>query len=139
MLVCHQIDLSTSPEQITLWWLVQSLILPNWRAGRPVPKRTVLGGRCGPQISKLADWTTSPEHRVLGGRCSPQISKLVDWTTSPRAYSAWWSVQSPDLQTGRLDDQSSSIQCSVVGAVPRNVDPPPIFVCYFEKSILPHK
>ena len=90
-----------------------------------------------PNSSKLAGWSTSP--RACSGRCCPQISELADWATSPRAHSARWSVQSPDLQTGRLGDQSPSIRCSVVGAVPRNVDPPPIFVCYFEKSILPHK
>ena len=39
--------------------------------------------------------------------------------SSPRAYNAWWSVQSLVLQTGRLVDQSPSVQCSVVGAVPR--------------------
>ena len=49
----------------------------------------------------------------------PNSSKLAGWSTSPRAYGAWWSVQPPDLQAGGLDDQSSSIECSVVGAVPR--------------------
>jgi len=70
---------------------------PNWQTGRPVP-----------------------EHTVLGGRCSPQIFKLADWATSPQAYSAQWSVQSPDLQAGRLGDQSPSIHFSVIGAVPRS-------------------
>ena len=70
---------------------------PNWQTGQPVP-----------------------EHTMLGGRCSPQISKLADWTTSPRAYRVRWSVQSLDLQTGRSDDQSLSIPCSVVSAVPRS-------------------
>ena len=43
----------------------------NWWAGRPVPERI-----------------------VLGGRCNPQTLKLVSWSTSPRAYSARWSAQS---------------------------------------------
>ena len=47
-------------------------------------------------------------------------SNLVGWSTSPRAYSARWLVRLPDPRAGGLGDQSPSIQCSVVGAVPRS-------------------
>jgi len=50
----------------------------------------------------------------------PNSSKLTGESTSPQAYSARWSVRPPDLRTGGLGDQSPSIQCSVVGVVPRS-------------------
>jgi len=163
MLVCHRIDLSTSPRadnalvvgrvpsfsKLADWstspraysarWSVQS---PDLQTGRPDDQSPSIPCSVVGAVPRSPNWQTGrpvPEHTMLGGRCSPQISKLADWTTSPRAYRARWSVQSPDLQTGRLDDQSPSIPCSVVGAIPRNVDLPPIFVPYFEKSILSHK
>jgi len=67
------------------------------------------------------DLSTNPQaDNALVFGTVPSSSKLADWSTSPRAYNARWSVQSPDLQTGRLVDQSPSIQCSVVGTVSRS-------------------
>jgi len=48
------------------------------------------------------------------------ICHQIDLSISPRAYSAWRLVLYPDFQTVRLDDQSPSMQFSVVGAVPRS-------------------
>jgi len=99
MLICHRIDLSTSPQACSARWLVQYLDFQTGRLGDQSPsiQCSVVGA-----VPRSLNWQTGrpiPEHIVLGGRCSPQISKLADWATSPRAYSARWSVQSPNLYT----------------------------------------
>jgi len=97
MLICHRIDLPTSPRACSARWLVQYLDFQTIRLDDQSPSMqcSVVGA-----VPRSPNWQTGrpvPEHTVLGGRCSPQISKLADWTTSPPAYSARWSVQSPDL------------------------------------------
>jgi len=129
---------STSPRVYSTRWSVQA---PDLQSGGLGDQSSSIQCSVVGADPRSPIWRTGqpvPEHTVLGGRCSPHISNLADWATSPRAYSARWSVQSPDLLSGRLGDQSSSIQCSVVGAVRRNVHPPPIFVCYFEKKASYH-
>ena len=89
----------SSPRACSAWWLVQ---YPDFQTGRlidqsPSIQRSVVG-----VVHRSPNWGTGrpvPEHTVLGGRCSPQIYRLADWATSSRAYSARWSVQSLDFHT----------------------------------------
>jgi len=119
MLVCHRIDLSTSPRAdnaLVFGAVPSSSKLADWLTSpraysdrRLVRYPDLQTGRLDDQspsiqcsvvgaVPRYPNWQTGrpvPEHTVLGGRCSPQISILADWTTSPQAYSAWWSMQSP--------------------------------------------
>jgi len=120
-------DWSTSPRAYTARWSVQSPGTSVLQAGRLVDQFPSVQCSVVGAAPRSLNWQTGrpvPERILLGGRCSPQVrqsSKLADWSTSPRAYSTRWSVQPPHLQTGRLVDQSPSVYCSVVGAVPRYV------------------
>ena len=69
-------------------------------------------------LDRLINQSQADNALVVG--IVPNSSKLAGWSTSPRAYRARWSVRPLDLRTGGLHDQSPSIQCSVVGAVPRS-------------------
>ena len=87
----------TSPRAYKARWSVQS---PNFQMGRLVDQSPSIQCSVVGTVRKLSNGQAGrpvPKHTILGGRCSPQTFKWAGWSTSPRAYNARWSVQSPGM------------------------------------------